>query len=297
MRALSRGSRTWFMLGLLLACVFYSEAQDQDRMPSKAERGAAQGRGKRIQQELKGPHNPEWAGVYFHGDGFHVGSILSLAPRSGFLFLCACYMIARDFNHGNLDLTHGTIKLLFTYPPYDRKSNDGIAGEFIPIRWGERHYLIGTDELLDFANSINAGIETESYLRGSYHFFLKLGDEEKAVSGEPSLPKEYLRYLLPHPITARISSVDTTHDNNDISDYDQTHDEHGYDLTTVTVGAGRTDGLLEGMTLYIKDPPLDDEAVVTRVSEHTAQVILHQHDYKNHRPSQGWTLSTRLLTD
>jgi hypothetical protein len=290
MKALSSERRTWFVLGLLLACVLSSPARAQKS--SQAEVRTLNRRTKRIKLELKGPNNPEWAGVYYHGDGFHVDSILSLAPRSGFVFHCACHLKARDFNYGDLDLTHGTIKLLFTYPPYERKRYDGIAGKFIPIRWGERHYLIGTDELLDFANAVNAGTEPGSFQKDSLYFFLKLGDEEKAVSGEPSLPKEYSRYLLHHPIIAKVSSVNGTQD--ETRDY-LDRDDYGYLLVRVTVDAGSTEGLLEGMTLYVQDPPLLDKAVVTQVSEHTAQAILHLHDYEHHPPARGWALSTQEI--
>ena len=62
------------------------------------------------------------------------------------------------------------------------------------VRWGERLYLIEESELRAFCNAINGGIEprrTNSVDDYTGTFYLRVGDEEKPVTGIPELPETW----------------------------------------------------------------------------------------------------------
>jgi len=54
------------------------------------------------------------------------------------------------------------------------------------VPWSQRHYLIPADDVLGFANQINAEREPRETPHGS--FLLRRGDEKKAAPGQPTLP-------------------------------------------------------------------------------------------------------------
>ncbi len=72
-------------------------------------------------------------------------------------------------------------------------ANDTVRRLMI-VRWGARLYLIEECDLLTFNSAINAGEEpreagqVESY---SGTFYLRVGDEEKSVTGIPELPETW----------------------------------------------------------------------------------------------------------
>jgi hypothetical protein len=171
---------------------------------SKKSEAASEAQRKLIEQELKSLHEHPWAGHYYYGDGLGVNVRLDLAPRSGFVFTWHGCLGLYDLNYGKVEETGGRVKLVFRFPN-DQKGFQGIASELIPVFWGERHYLIPPDRVVDFTNAINAGFEPRSGLHG--RFLLNGGDELKPVRGKPNIPSQYSAYLLEHPIEAEISSV------------------------------------------------------------------------------------------
>lgn len=117
------------------------------------------------------------------------------------------------------------------------------------VQWSDRIYLIYQDELRNFANAINLGIEPRSTLRsfdpcspwyGS--FYLRRGDEKKKVVGFPDLPKEWRAFLLNNPLSLKVVSVQEIRKR---SEY----------LTefTFTVNQGSKRGLRMGMLLLTRN--------------------------------------------
>src|SRR5262249_27504620 len=131
-----------------------------------------------------------------------------------------------------------------------------------------------------FAYAVNAGTEPNMLFGGrSYQFLLRKGDEEKPISGQPSIPQEYATYLLERPIVAKIISVGESH----LSDSSR--------LTQVTLNVGTVDGLKKGMELYVRGEW--GTATVVSVEEKTAQAILDQFSHTQ-VPQVGLNLSTRI---
>ncbi len=272
---------------LLMACLLspqlYSQANESDQRFSEASVSASEMQTKKIQQELRNLKDDDWAGEYYFGDGLGVNVSLALAPKSGFVFSWHGCLGLYDLNYGDVAFTNGSVRLLFKYLN-KREGFEGIAPELLPVRWGKRHYLIAVDRIVDFTNAINAGTEPSSLFGGrSGRFLLRRGDENMAVVGRPTLPNEFLGYILAEPIKVKVSSVE------------QARVEHSRRITYVRIDAGSVDGIKQGMELYVHSPSRTfDTAVVTSVSEHSARAVIEQMELTDPLPSTDWDLSTKL---
>jgi hypothetical protein len=269
----------------------YSQADKPDQRFSKASLAASEKQNKKIRQELRHFKNHDWAGDYYFGDGLGVNVSLVLAPGNGFVFTRQGCVGLYDINYGDVTFTNGALRLLFKYPNR-KKGFEWIAPVLLPVRWGQRHYLIAVDKIVDFTNAINAGTEPNSLFGfggQSWSFLLRRGDEDKTVSGQPNLPKEFLSYILAEPITARISSVD------------QPRVENSRRITQVNIDVGTAEGLKEGMELYVHRPSgIFASAVVTNVSEHSAKAVIEQLEPTDPQltdppPAPHWELSTKSV--
>ncbi len=235
-----------------------------------------------IDEELNASTAHPWAGRYYYGDGLGVNVALSLAPESGFAFTWNGCLGLYDLNYGDVVEVDGKIRLIFKYPN-DRRGFQGIAPELIPIVWGERHYLISTDEVLRFANAINAGFEPSETIGGS--FLLKEGDQLKAVKGQPTLPSPYSEYLLKESIQAEISFIKESHIEKDAR------------ITTLILNVGSDQGVKPGMEFYVYSPSTVFEwARITTVdnSNSKAEIIQRLADEKYGRLSIDWKLSSSI---
>ena len=80
------------------------------------------------------------------------------------------------------------------------------------VRWGPRIYLMDQKAFGAFIGAINLGFEpreVEGYRAYYGIFYLRAGDENKAIDGRPPLPKEFLDNLLSAPVTATIVKFET----------------------------------------------------------------------------------------
>lgn len=235
---------------------------------------------KTIQQELKTLKFDSWAGDYYYGDGLGVNVELNLAPRSGFAFTWNGCLGQYDMNYGDVVETGGKIRLVFKLPN-ERKGFQGIAPEFFPIKWGDRHYLIPSDEVVGFANVINAGFEPRYDAWGM--FLLRREDVSKSAKGIPNMPLEYSGYLQKNPIDVEISSIKGS------------YAKDSGRVTTVLLNAGASQGVKKGMEFYLYAPSgLFESATVTSVNNTSSEAEIFQCcDAKAGPPSIGWKLSTQ----
>jgi hypothetical protein len=272
-----------FLLACFLSPRLWSQADESDRRFSEASVSASEMQTKKIQRELRHLEDDDWAGEYYFGDGLGVNVSLAVAPKSGFVFSWRGCLGLYDLNYGNVTFTNGSVKLLFKYPN-KREGFEGIAPELLPVRWGQRHYLIAVDRIVDFTNAINAGTEPGSLFGGrSGRFLLRRGDESRAVVGRPSLPNEFLSYILAQPIKAKVSSVE------------QARVERSRRITYVRIDMGSAEGIKQGMELYVHTPSrIFDTAIITSVSEHSARAVIEQMELTDTVPSTDWELSTKL---
>jgi len=168
------------------------------------------------------------AGEYYQGDGLGANLTLAVKPAGSFSFQAAgCLRTYTDINAKAL-MRNGMLVL--------GNGRAGSESRFLPIRWGDRLYLIEPERLVAFANAVNAGHEPRMKAQGV--FFLRSGDWNKPVTGGPTLPAVYRAYLLEKPVEARILRVVGEEEN-------------------LELGAGRRQGLQPGMKLRSRG--VDDE--------------------------------------
>lgn len=168
-----------------------------------------------------------------------------------------------------------------------------------PVNWGGRLYLLDVKEIRQFCNDVNSGKEP----RGSDHadnYYLRLGDEHKSTIGLPSVPKQWVTYLLKHPVEAHVIAIQRTGRINIEHKPGATNGEE----IEITVDAGSLQGLKIGMSLYIQTNSNNKEsqakpeeiAVLTKVGR--CRSIAEFVAYVNQLKIQpGDKTSTRLPKD
>lgn len=269
----------------LLVCASFALAEERDeaKYTETAEKTAKQLQ-ERIQAAATALTNHPWAGQYYCGDGLGVNVSLLLAPGAGYVFEWHGCLGLYDRNYGSVTETNSRIRLSFTFKN-ERKGFQGIAEEFIPVAWGERRYLIPSDDVVGFCNNVNEGTEPRDAPHGFY--LLRRGDEKKAASGFPIVPEQYRPYLLAKPITAEIISINSVTTRPSVCDWK-------FKDTTVTLDAGTDKGLREGMEMQVVKPGNLVESVrITKVQDSTSQAVMTQAGEEESGPKTGWQLSTR----
>lgn len=163
---------------------------------------------------------------------------------------------------------HGSTTEETIFPPKDATAAAETKAErYVLITWGERHYLVGEDDVRAFCNAANLGVEPRkdmwkdaeymSIYRLAYLgiFYLRDGDEEKQVTGLPEVPAQWKSYLLKKPVGARVLSVEADR--------------------TATISAGVRQGLKVGMLLAVEGddaPSIWSGAEVISVGEAASKV-------------------------
>ncbi len=126
------------------------------------------------------------AGKYYLGKGMGFAYTLTIHPRGTFSYTWrGCLGIYAEAS-GSAFLSDGELVL---EPASGKGGTDqGLETRFLPIRWGERQYLVPADQRLELANQINERQEPRSSPFGNV--YLREGDWNKPVTGEPDLPAE-----------------------------------------------------------------------------------------------------------
>lgn len=236
-----------------------------------------------IRKELTQLKNDEWAGEYYYGDGLGTNVSLIFAPTTGFNFVWHGCLGVYDRNYGSISITDKTIKLSPTFPNA-RKDFQGIDLEFYKVAWGERHYLIAKDQVIEFCNAINAGDEPVAQLPFN-RFLMKAGDKAREAKGKPNIPAEFNKYLLAKPINANIIQILDSRvekDNDFINRFSK-----------VIINAGKEEGVLPGMKFRVTQGY--DSLRVNKVDAHTSEAVLVQIvTSPEAEPKVNWSVSTRV---
>jgi hypothetical protein len=199
-----------------------------------------------------------------------------------------------DQNYGTVAQENGTLRLSFAVEDRDNERRE-LADELIPIAWGERKYLVPTEEIIAFCNMVNGGFEPRTDVHGLS--LLREGDERKDVTRLPAVPRRFKPYLLSKPIETEITGVGeptTTSSNGDIQNV----------AIPVTLKHGRKSGLLPEMELHVFDPAYVAEKIeLTRVEEEQSEGVITRYTVNgwiglvslllDRNPVVGWRLSTR----
>jgi hypothetical protein len=208
---------------------------ERDKLEKEIEQHMA-----KIKAEAAGLKNHPWAGEYFEGDGLGTNIRLLVSPVAG---------VAATW-HGCLGLygaKSGAIQqnengvLKFSFDEEGKKGFGDFDTEMLPVRWGERHYLIPEKRLADFSADINFGNEPRDEIYGVYP--LARGDEKKPVKGLPNLPPEYLKRIRKLALLVNVREVENL---------EETTNEFGCDRKyRLTLDKGSSDGLHVGDSLVL----------------------------------------------
>jgi hypothetical protein len=140
------------------------------------------------------------AGEYFFSDGFESETLRISNRRRFTLAYTNCtggYRI-----RGDATLVEGHVVLgtgfAYRFLPARRLI------DLIPIRWGDRLYLVPKDAGESFCTHVNLR-GSSGYPGGT--FYIRSGDEKKQVDGLPSVPEEWETMLLATPLVGRIVEV------------------------------------------------------------------------------------------
>jgi hypothetical protein len=245
---------------------------------------AANSKRNRIRAKIETLGDHPWAGEYYEGDGLGANIVVILAPEAGYVYEWHGCLGLYDRNYGSVTEKGG--KLVFSFEFENGKNGlRGMAPELAPVRWGDRRYLIPTGDVVGFCNSVNQGAEPRS---GSYGLhLLRLGDEGKAVTGRPNVPKEFQSYLLPEPVEAKVVTVGVTEARTSWAGWDVRD-------TPLTLDAGAKRGLKVGMELFVTEPDsVLDSVKITKVEDDRSEAVMNQMLSKAPGPKPGWRVSTR----
>lgn len=269
-----KGSSVVFVL---ISCTLVVTAQGPNPQSSESAK-------EKIRQEIQSLTNHPWAGRYYEGDNLGSKRSFIIAPEQGFVFEWGGCLGLYDRKHGAVSETQGLIHLTFALPN-QREEHVGIANDLYVVRWGNRRYLIPTNDMIGFCNSINSGDEPRTRIEGNH--LLQIGDEQKEVSGFPPIPNVYKPYLLKQPITVELKEILNITTNSNPQSY--------YYLDRKTSAAVDLDAqqlLQPGMQLYlINRERVFATTFVSEVSSNTAKLTIETSKIFP-LPQVGWRFST-----
>jgi hypothetical protein len=216
---------------------------------------------------------PPWAGDFRHGDGLGMNRRLVISPSGSFAAtLHGCMgLYASAMGAAHADEPGVRLELSEKREPNEFGK---FADSYIPVTWGERHYLIASSQMIEFVNQVNSGLEE---VRGrSAFFFLRTEDEEKPSIGSPDLPMPYRSLLRSQTIRGELTSL-----------------ANGSKPDRAVLNVGRKHGVFEGMEFHSRDPHVFGHAKVIRVDETQSEVVIDVYGRQD-KPFVGLSFSSRF---
>lgn len=154
----------------------------------------------RVKSELKQPEGPAWAGRYVKGSGTD-SDRLCLAPEAGWVWIKGDERpCCTSGSHSQCDPDCPGAREALDGEVFETRSNtlrlalklgEGqvvLFGEFLPVSWGSRRYLVHVDERNAFEDAVAKGLEPRRTAEGA--FYMGQGDENRAATGEPRFGDE-----------------------------------------------------------------------------------------------------------
>ncbi len=267
--------------------------------PTKEEWAELDKRSKQIDAELVKPMKYEWAGVYEWGAIGFAGSILKVAPDSGYVYRPYNDYLAINYI-GRFDYGHIEIK-------NDRLILHSVRGHFgdeeaFYIKWGSRNLLLPSRHMPKFTNFLNAGCDKFQKDRNfaTLHFPTKRDQLNNQVSGDLIFPDAFRYQLLESPVDLRVMSVGESLIESHFPESPTYPWRRKY--TDVVVDGGSKKGVWQGMRLFVKERTNElIPAFVTDVREDSAdaKVVMSFHiaTYQEKEPTGpmvGWKLTSGI---
>ena len=183
--------------------------------------------------------DPAWAGAYT-SRGTDSGTEIAVAPLSGYVVTASGAFASRTLACGRLEEAGSLLKLV---PEHPLSGDWSRPPTLVPVRWGERRYLLFEDLVVNFCNDVNSGRLGSEPSRA--YFTLQ---PDAPVFGKPLLPQQYNSWLLETPIEAAVLSKSDR---------------------TILLDAGGDDGVFKGMRFY----KFGFFAAVRSVQESTCEAV------------------------
>lgn len=245
----------------------------------------------------------EWAGDYSAQSGEVNTAVLRWSPQAGFVDLnvYTCLPELRGLDYGTVTATPDYILLTS-----QASLRSGRVTKYLPVKWGERHYLVPESEVAQFYKFVAGyGWKKDEYV--VFDFLLKNDDIEKPVAGMPVFPQGYERFVR-KPIEATVVEILRREIKTEQSD-DGTP---AYESRTfVRVDVGSADGVKRGMTFNVVGSEELETIEIVQVGRRSSVGVLirsldenRQETFQNYRTDEikpypalsvGWQLSTRSL--
>jgi hypothetical protein len=127
-------------------------------------------------------------GSYYYGDGLGTNCSLVVKPKGRFSFVWRGCLGLYGKNEGGAKVVKDHL-ILTPEQPNESRGFGGTPIDLVPVRWGDRLYLVPANSGKAFCDSVNQEQEPRDNIHG--RFYLRRGDWEKKVTGFPTVPKEW----------------------------------------------------------------------------------------------------------
>lgn len=223
-------------------------------------------------QQAAAQRRGEWDGVYRHGNGTSWRHLVYVegqgyADQSG-----GCVSGAQSF--GDVEREPGRLLLRSRYAPRPLLAEDLSTTPLLPVRWGERHYLIAENEIGRFVLTLHdyrsGRCLSLAELREA-PFLLREDDRDKPLAGLPQLPAAWQRQLRREALHLRVTALRM-----DSAYFESSGSRRlRYELT---LDRGSADDLIPGVQLLPLNwrLPSHEPATITAVREHESVASLEQ---------------------
>lgn len=239
-----------------------------------------------VQRDLANTKDqPFWSGKFVEGDGLGTNLTLYVSPRAGAAVTNYGCLGLYGADEGQLSiLPDGSLKFVFHQQPSG--ALDEFGNSIVPVRWGERVYLLPHQRIYEFVLAVNRGFEQLPMLGGG-----RFLNNQKAIQGLPELPEPYRAALRQKAIEAKILRVSKT-DNRILGVKPMCLMRY-----EVTIDQGASAGLGKGEMLAVVEPKdAYEDLTLESVSEAeaTGSISIMENDCADprHIPSTAWKLST-----
>jgi hypothetical protein len=237
-----------------------------------------------IKQKLDRDPVSEWAGNYYSQDGLTAGTVLSWHPNVGFVlrWSTCSHGWRESANYGAATLKNGTLTLSPELTDRDASVYQ-IARTLVPILWGQQHFFVWSDRLINFTYAVtnsNNAPEVDA-------FFLKDVDRDKPRNAFPNVPTEYRQFLFRKPIVATISEIKPN--------------AQPW-IRELVLNVGTADGVVPQMKFYAFAPRNVYMLVeILHAGEHSSSAYVitsgFRHSEKDVTAKVGWKLTSRAPKD
>jgi hypothetical protein len=258
-----------------------------------------------VNAERSSMQSNDWAGDYHYLGELYMG-VLRYSPNAGFVRIgvYTCQPEVRRLDFGSVKVTPNNIQFFHL-----TSQRNGQVTKFVPVKWGERHYLIAENELPEFYYYVSGYGWKPEYqnTRDYFEFFLRAGDRDKPFSGLPVVPRGY-EHLARKPIEATVLAIlkkETKMSKDDEGETIYTSE------TTVKLNVGSADGVKRDMVFNTTQSGAEEGFEIVRIGKHTSTAVLSREldDAKREsyidgltdelrfypRIEVGWKLSTQSL--